>query len=57
MDGGVMGGAHAGVPGDEAEPQIELRQIMGPLGRLRIRHGDQVYVLRLTRAGKLLLTK
>ncbi len=41
-----------------AEPvEIALADLMGTARELHIRHGDDVYTLRLTSNGKLLLTK
>jgi hemin uptake protein HemP len=39
------------------QPTVDSRQLLGPDGRLRIRHGEQVYELRRTRFDKLILTK
>jgi len=36
---------------------LESRVLLGPDGRVLIRHRDQIYELRETRFGKLILTK
>jgi len=36
---------------------IDSRLLLGHDGSINIRHGDQVYNLRQTRTGKLILTK
>lgn len=41
----------------EPIPEIDSRQLLGADRRLRIRHAGQVYELRETRFGKLILTK
>jgi hemin uptake protein HemP len=38
-------------------PSIDSRVLLGADGRVRIRHRGQVYELRETRFGKLILTK
>ena len=37
--------------------EVDARTLLGEAGQLRIRLGDQVYVLRLTSQNKLILTK
>lgn len=41
----------------EPIPEIDSRQLLGADRRVRIRHAGQVYELRETRFGKLILTK
>lgn len=41
----------------EATPVHDAAALTGPDGIARIRLGDQCYTLRITRAGKLILTK
>lgn len=36
---------------------LDSRQLFAGRYRVHIRHGDETYVLRLTRQGKLILTK
>jgi hemin uptake protein HemP len=36
---------------------VDSQRLLGTDGRLRIRHGDQIYELRRTRFNKLILTK
>jgi len=38
-------------------PLLESRVLLGPDGRLHLRHKGQTYELRETRFGKLILTK
>ncbi|WP_342077834.1 hemin uptake protein HemP [Yoonia sp. SS1-5] len=38
-------------------PSFDARDLVGDDGQANIVLGDQVYVLRITRAGKLILTK
>lgn len=42
---------------DSQPPLLESRVLLGPDGRVLIRHRDQTYELRETRFGKLILTK
>ncbi len=42
---------------DTMIPEIDSSKLLGANKSIAIRHGDQVYTLRLTRADKLLLTK
>ena len=37
--------------------RVDSRLLLGRKGRIEIRHRDQIYKLRETRAGKLILTK
>ncbi|MFO8156483.1 MAG: hemin uptake protein HemP [Pseudomonadota bacterium] len=37
--------------------EMDARELLDETGRLRIRLGDQVYILRLTSQNKLILTK
>ncbi|ADO43409.1 conserved hypothetical protein [Ketogulonicigenium vulgare Y25] len=39
------------------QPTYDARELTGKNGQARIILGDQVYNLRITRAGKLILTK
>lgn len=41
----------------DAPQEIDLRRLLGDATQLVIRHGDQRYILRLTRQNKLILTK
>jgi len=41
----------------EGVPQYRAEDLLGGRGEARIVLGDQVYTLRITRAGKLILTK
>lgn len=41
----------------EREREIDAERLVGPAGVVRIRLGGTLYVLRITRQGKLLLTK
>ncbi|MEL6769156.1 MAG: hemin uptake protein HemP [Pseudomonadota bacterium] len=43
----------AWTPGDE----VDSRLLLGTESTVRIRHGREIYTLRETRAGKLILTK
>ena len=46
--------------GDESgtdEPVIPVRQLMGKKGRVRLEHEGDIYLLRITRNDKLILTK
>lgn len=38
-------------------PPLESRELLGSAMERLIRHGEELYRLRLTRAGKLILTK
>ena len=54
--------ARGGAPCPADPPAHAARDLLGPGGTARIvldtaGHGEQVYTLRLTRAGKLILTK
>ncbi|TNC75026.1 hemin uptake protein HemP [Rubellimicrobium roseum] len=44
-------------PRPTAAPIHDARDLVGPSGLGRITLDDQVYTLRITRAGKLILTK
>lgn len=50
------GDARRREPADDV-PSIESGVLLGPDGRVRIRHRGQTYELRETRFGKLILTK
>lgn len=50
-------GAEADVPASRSIPEIESRVLLGEAGRVRILHRGQIYELRETRFGKLILTK
>ncbi len=41
----------------EAPRQVESRALFGQARVVTIRHGDELYTLRITRAEKLILTK
>lgn len=45
------------VPGAEPPPAFDARVLVGPEGTAQIVLDGKVYVLRITRAGKLILTK
>ena len=48
----------AAVPETETPPrEVDSRALFGRARVLAIRHGAEVYTLRVTRAGKLILTK
>lgn len=36
---------------------VESQQLLGPAGKVEIQHRGEIYQLRQTRAGKLILTK
>ncbi len=38
-------------------PEYQVVDLVGADGEMHLRHNDQIYVLRITRAGKLILTK
>lgn len=44
-------------PAPEGPPTHRAEDLVGPARQARILLGDQVYVLRITRQGKLILTK
>ncbi|NBB93945.1 MAG: hemin uptake protein HemP [Gammaproteobacteria bacterium] len=45
-------------PGDSTvERTIPVRQLLGGAGSVQLEHGGDVYRLRITRNGKLILTK
>jgi hemin uptake protein HemP len=44
------------VPAEEP-PTISSRELLGERGLLRIEHGGEIYVLRVTRNRRLILTK
>jgi hemin uptake protein HemP len=44
-------------PSPSAAPTHDARDLTGPAGQARILLDDQAYTLRITRAGKLILTK
>jgi len=44
-------------PAQSAIPAYDATDLTGPGGQARIVLGEQVYTLRITRAGKLILTK
>lgn len=57
---GVMAGRARIVPAAAASAHdviLDARALTGPNGLVRIRLDDQVYSLRITKQGKLLLTK
>ncbi len=41
----------------ETVPVYDLADLIGPTGQLKLNHNDEEYDLRITRAGKLILTK
>ena len=49
--------APAPTPRPPAEPVHDARDLTGPAGQARITLDGQTYTLRITRAGKLILTK
>ncbi|QDQ28690.1 hemin uptake protein HemP [Chitinimonas arctica] len=44
-------------PGKPARITLDARQLMQDRNEIDIRHGEEIYRLRLTRNGKLILTK
>ena len=55
---GDRGGADGTEPaGEPAERLIDSHVLFGPARKVIIRHGREHYTLRVTRAGKLILTK
>lgn len=53
-----IGDARRPPDGAEAHPAwIDSRSIFGDRNEVVIRHGDQIYRLRITRLGKLILNK
>jgi hemin uptake protein HemP len=42
---------------DDSRPQVDVRQLMGGHREITIKHAGQDYRLRITRNGKLILTK
>lgn len=46
-----------GAPADEVIPRIESREILKGRNQVAILHGGACYILRVTRSGKLILTK
>lgn len=38
-------------------PEFDVLDLVGVGGEVHLRHNDQIYTLRITRAGKLILTK
>lgn len=44
-------------PGPGPGPRWDSRTLLGSASEVEIQHGDQVYRLRLTALGKLILTK
>jgi len=44
-------------PENHAVPVIDVRELLGPDLRAYLRLDDQTYTLRMTRNGKLILTK
>lgn len=44
-------------PGAELPAWIDTAELFGPANEILIRHAESVYRLRITRAGKLILTK
>jgi hemin uptake protein HemP len=44
-------------PVDGEEPVITSGSLFGPHREVLIRHADEIYRLRITRTGKLILTK
>lgn len=55
------GGHHPARPGAdaprEAPRRVSSAELLGPAGELRIEHAGEVYHLRATSKGKLILTK
>lgn len=41
----------------ESRMQIDIRELVGPHRQITIKNGEEDYVLRITRNGKLILTK
>lgn len=52
---GSEGNQTAGAP--ETPPEVSTGELMGRGRELLIRHGDELYRLRITRNGKLILQK
>lgn len=48
---------HVAAPAAGAPRSVDSRALLGPGGQLLIRHQQQVYRLRVTALGKLILTK
>lgn len=42
---------------DRSAPRLSSKDLFGSGTRISIAHGDQIYVLQITRHGKLILTK
>ncbi len=49
--------ASAPTPRPPAQPAHDARELTGPTGQAQILLDGQAYTLRITRAGKLILTK
>ncbi len=55
-DGAARPGGWGG-GGRHAPPPLDSASLLGGRAEVEIRHGDETYRLRQTRAGKLILTK
>lgn len=58
----ASGGAGAGdvAPQPEARPsspQYDVAELMQGAGQMKLRHGGDIYTVRITSAGKLIMTK
>ena len=42
---------------DSSQPRVDIRDLVGPRGQITISHAGTDYTLRITRNGKLILTK